>query len=111
MSESQVKPRTNRPDFLLTATAAVACTFGLAMVYSASAIWADQHLGDPFYYLKRQLVWLVLGWAGMYYFSRLDYNQLKEWTKWGVILCWLTLFAVLFASPIAGARRWIRFGP
>ena len=111
MTNAELKPRSHRPDFPLIAAAAVACTFGLAMVYSASAIWADQHLGDPFYYLKRQLIWLALGWGGMFYFSRLDYNQLKEWTKWAVLLCWLMLFAVLFASPIAGAKRWIRIGP
>lgn len=111
MTNTDVKPRSDRVDFPLVAATAMACGFGLAMVYSASAIWADQHTGDPFHYLKRQLVWLLLGWGGLFYFSRLDYNQLKEWTKWAVIVCWLMLFAVLFASPIAGAKRWIRLGP
>lgn len=108
MTESEAKPRFKRPDFPLLAATAVACAYGLAMVYSASAIWADQHLDDPAHYLKRQLLWLVIGWGGLFYFSRLNYNALKEWTKWAVFFCWLTLFAVLFASPIAGAKRWIR---
>ena len=85
--------------------------FGLAMLYSASAIFADARLHDPAYFLKKQAAWSLLGLAGLAAFSRVDYNRLQEWVKPSLFIIWVLLLATLFTPAVAGARRWIRFGP
>lgn len=103
--------RRGRVDYRLLTLALVLTTFGLVMMYSASGIWADQRFGDPFHFIKRQLLWAALGLPLMLWLSHLDYNRYREWT-WPVLGATVAcLVAALFAPPIAGARRWIRLGP
>ena len=47
---------------------------GILMVYSSSHIWAAYKFNDAFYYLKRQLLFGVLGLVMMLIFARLDYH-------------------------------------
>jgi cell division protein FtsW len=98
-------------DFILLAAAVSLTVLGVVMVYSASAISAEQTMGKPLYFFNRQLVWAVVSLAVMGWVSRLDYNRLREWIApiYGVTAA--LLLAALFFRPIAGARRWIHLGP
>ncbi len=98
-------------DFILLAAALTLTVLGVVMVYSASVISAEQTMGKPLYFFERQLVWAVVALTAMGWFSRLDYNRLREWLApvYGVTA--LFLLAALFFRPIAGARRWIHLGP
>ena len=99
-------------DFTLFLVSMLLLCGGLVMIYSASAIWADQNLrGDTFYFVKRQLVWAAIGFCAMAFFSRLNYNRLKEWTWPIMVLTAMALTAALFGPPIKGVRRWIHLGP
>ena len=84
--------------------------FGCVMLYSASAILADQNFGDPFFYLKRQLVWSALGIVGLTVAARINYNRIREWVWPLLLITLISLIAVLFSAPVAGAKRWIRLG-
>lgn len=98
-------------DVVLLSVTLILVLLGLIMVYSSSAIWADKNLGNSAYYLKRQLVWAALGLTAMAALSSVDYNRWKEWVAPILILTIMGLTAALFTAPIAGVRRWIRFGP
>lgn len=95
---------------LLAAVVALVCA-GLVMIYSASAILAEQTLGDPLYFFKRQLVWAALGFCAMAWASRVDYNRYREWMLPIFAATAAALLAVLFLPPTAGVKRWLRFGP
>lgn len=96
---------------LLTAAMLLVCA-GLIMIYSASAIWADQNFrGDTFYFVKRQLVWIGLGFGAMSIFSRLNYNRLKEWTWPALVVTAMALAAALSLPAFKGVHRWIQLGP
>ena len=44
------------------------------------------------------------------FFSKLNYNSLKEWI-WPILIVTIVgLVGALFSLPIAGVRRWIRVG-
>lgn len=98
-------------DFVLLAAALTLTVLGVVMVYSASVISAEQTMGKPLYFFQRQLVWAVISLFAMGWFSRLDYNRLREFLApiYGVTA--VLLLAALFFRPIAGARRWIHLGP
>ena len=55
-----LNPLLNIDQQLLFAVLAI-LTVGLVMIYSASISHADVKYGDSFYYLKRHLVFLLLG--------------------------------------------------
>lgn len=88
--------------------------FGLIMVYDSSVVQAFQDFGDKYYYIKQQLIWVVLGLAAMGFFSVLDYHFLK---KIAFPFFLFSLMLLIFASipglgeAGGGAHRWLRLGP
>ena len=52
------------------------CSVGVVMVYSASAIIAADRFHDPFFFLKKQFFWAVLG-------LRLPLGGHARWTTGG----------------------------
>src|SRR3989338_11444489 len=95
---------------LLGAMIALVC-WGLVMIYSASAIWAEQNLNDSLFFFKRQLLWAAVSLPVMGLVSRINYNRAREWVWPIFIVTVLGLVGALFSEPIAGVRRWIRVGP
>ncbi|CAB3392707.1 stage V sporulation protein E [Kyrpidia spormannii] len=104
--------RDRAPDLLLLTVTLLLLGLGVVMVYSASAVLADQRYGDPFYYAKRQLMWAALGVVMMFVMMRLDYRRLRPLAKPVLWLCLLMLVIVL--TPIGavrgGARAWLGVG-
>lgn len=85
---------------------------GVVMVYSASAISAQEFLKDSAYYLKRQLLYLLIGAVASLWIMSIDYDLLKKYVKPVLIIIFFLLILVLIpgiSREIAGARRWFRF--
>src|SRR3989442_1665142 len=71
-------PRKLAPDLWLFGVAVVLLSVGVVMVYSASAIVAGDRFHDPYFFLKRQLCWALLGAAGLWVALRVDYRRLER---------------------------------
>ncbi len=87
---------------------------GVVMIYSSSGIYALQELDDSLYYLKRHLVFLVLGLFTMFWMMGVDYRELQRYAKPMIIVGILALVAVMLPKlgrTSFGAQRWIRIGP
>ena len=109
MSQSGSTPV--RFDLLLLVSVLVLVAIGLVMVYSASAITAQEKLGDSFHYLKRQIVAAAVGLMGMALAMKLGYRRFGRLAYPVLIIAVLGLVLVLVpgvGSTIGGARRWIR---
>lgn len=93
------------------AVCSVALTFlGLIILFSASAAYKQ----GPFFYLKKQLIGVVLAAALAYLTSRLDLENLRRYAWYIGGGCLLLLVAVLVPHVGVwrnGARRWIGYGP
>ena len=50
-------------DYWLIASTLLLTLFGLVMVFSASYYTGLSKFGDPFYYLKDDIKWMVVGWV------------------------------------------------
>ncbi|MBI5243835.1 MAG: putative lipid II flippase FtsW [Elusimicrobia bacterium] len=105
--------RQPQADYVLMTITIVMVVFGAAMMWSASAIIADlgEKTGSQYYFLQRQALWALLGIGVMAFFSRFNYNRLREWVWPSVFVLLLLLFVVLFMHPVHGSRRWIQLGP
>lgn len=93
---------------LLGATLAL-LVFGVLMVYSATQ---PESSGDPFLFLKKQVVWAVVGLAGMTVTVFIDYHRWRTYVMLIYAISVLALMAVfLFPASALGAQRWIPIGP
>lgn len=85
--------------------------FGLVMIYSTSSYSAAIKNGDSLYYLKRQAIFAVAGFAAVFFISRFDYHT---WTKFLFLAYIVTIILqVLVFVPgvgveVNGSRRWIK---
>lgn len=91
----------------------VLCLFGAVMIFSASAVTAEQLYGHSYIFLLRQAVWLVLGLAGMFALMRTDYHRLREPAVVYTVLCLVVMLLVgaFFLDKSHATHRWIHFGP
>lgn len=117
-AESTIAPRSadrapavwsNLDGRLLLAIVALT-VFGLVMMGSASISLADRHLGSPFYYLERQLLFLCLGYALGWLILNI---RLAYWQQCSglVLLAALALLVLVLVPGIGrevnGSTRWI----
>ena len=82
-------------------------TFGLIMLFSASYANAYYHNDDSFYYVKRQLMWAVIGVVGMIAAAFFDYRWFNRLAVPIMAVAVVLLVVVLFMPAINGAKRWI----
>lgn len=97
--------------WLFLATLALVCV-SVVMVYSASAVVADQKLHQPYFYVTKQAMWALLGVAVLSIVMRIDYRTYRnEQLIWGLLaVVGLMLVAVLFTRPVKGSHRWFGVG-
>jgi cell division protein FtsW len=107
-------PRKLTPDKWLFGAMIVLLSVGIVMVYSASAIMATERFHDPYFFLKKQLLWALLGSACLLLALRTDYRRLEQ-LQWPILIVAAALLVLVlvppFAQPINGTRRWLRVGP
>lgn len=102
-----------RLDYPLLVTVVLLTGLGLVMVYSASAILAQEKFGGSFYFFRRMIVHALLGFALMgilwripyFYWRRLAYPLLGI----SLLLILVTLYSDL-GLRVGGARRWLNLG-
>jgi cell division protein FtsW len=100
------------PDAWLFGTVAGLVAIGIVMVFSASSATAYADFHDTAYYLKRQLVMLVVGAVLAYGAYRIDYTKLKRISPALLALTFLLLLLTLVPHvgfQTGGARRWLGF--
>lgn len=84
---------------------------GVVMVYSASSYYAMFRNNDSMYFLKRQLVWAVLGMIVLFITMSMDYHKIKKYT-FVMMIATIPLLLLVFLFPgVNGAQRWIQIGP
>ena len=85
---------------------------GLVMVFSASAVMAQERYGSPYTFLVKQLFWGVAGVLAMVGLMNLDYRKLKSPAVVFSMLAVTTLLLVtaFFLDRSHHTHRWIRLG-
>ena len=95
--------------WLFAATAGLAL-FGIVMVYSASAVLAQEENGNQYYYVIKQGIWTAIGFGAMLLMMQFDYQRLRDKRiVYGLLGLTIVLLLAVFAfSPTNGAHRWIK---
>jgi len=101
------------PDVTLAATLVGLIAFGVVMVYSASAVYANNMFGDGFHFLIRQTVFAAAAFVVLIVFTRIDITLLRRSTYPVLLIAVLMMVAVAlgFGRSAGGATRWLAVGP
>ncbi|MEF9991661.1 MAG: stage V sporulation protein E [Romboutsia sp.] len=85
---------------------------GIVMVFSASYVQSAFKHHDAYYFLKRSVIYAVLGFIAMIITSRLDYNIWKKNSNAVGIVSVILLILVLtpLGTEANGAKRWLGIG-
>ncbi|MBE6114801.1 MAG: putative lipid II flippase FtsW [Erysipelotrichaceae bacterium] len=86
---------------------------GILAIYSASEVWADMKYGDSLYYVKRQSLFAIVGFIGMFLVSYMDIRRVVQYRKVLFFLCVVAMVLVLIPGiGIArnGSRSWFGIG-
>jgi cell division protein FtsW (lipid II flippase) len=97
-------------DYSLLAVIIFLVCFGLVMLYSTSSYSALRYYEDGMHFFKRQALFCIVGLAGAYVISNIDYHIFAIYAK---KLYWVSIFLMaLVLTPLGqevnGARRWIK---
>jgi cell division protein FtsW len=101
-------------DLVLLMTVGAMVVFGLLMVYSSSYIFAQEKTGDGFSFIKKQILYALVGFGGLFGICRIDY---RNWFKWAYPFLGVSIGLLIMVlipgvgTKVLGAQRWIRLGP
>jgi cell division protein FtsW len=100
-------------DKVLFGTVVVLLLFGLIMVFSASAVIAQEQFHSSYHFLLRQGIWAAIGLGLMTFMMNFDYRRLAKPAVIfpAVAIQLVMLVMVLFLDPTHNTHRWLRAGP
>ena len=102
----------HRFDMIFALSVVLVTLYGTLMVFSAGTAYAEARYNDSFYFVKKQTIWLLLGFAVMYIASHIEPNIYRKYTPY---LYGITLFLLVLVLIVGfvgnGAQRWISIGP
>jgi len=99
-----------KPDRILFFVTLALIGFGIAMVFSSSAIVGKERFGDPNYFSLKQLIAATLGLTVMFIVMKVDYHFYRHpaivFSFLAVVAALLVL--VFFSTATANTNRWIQ---
>ncbi len=101
-------------DNILIVVVVFIVVFGLMAVFSSSAPKAIGIGDNPFSFTLKQLLWLAVGVAGAWFFSKFDYKGLKPFGGFLTLVVLILLLIVQFTPlgvTVNEAKRWLVIGP
>lgn len=109
-----VREHKNSYDIVLLLITFSLMGIGLVMLYSSSSIIAQQRFGDSMHFVKKQILFVLLGLAVLIVSKNLPYVLYRRFVYAILGISLLSLIIVLLPQVghrVGGARRWLRFGP
>ena len=86
---------------------------GTVMIFSATSATSKGRFGDSAFFLKRQIIRVIIGFGAMYLGMRIDYHLWQRYAFWMLVavsgLLILPLIPQLAGiGAVKGANRWVR---
>ncbi|NMD47442.1 MAG: FtsW/RodA/SpoVE family cell cycle protein, partial [Propionibacterium sp.] len=99
--------------YLVLVPTVLLLSLGMMMVLSASSVLGSVRFGDAYYFVNRQVFFLVVGGAAAFVLSRFQPRGLKI-LGWFLVILALVLQILTFTSlgwgEAKGNRNWVQFG-
>jgi cell division protein FtsW len=101
--------RKTKIDYIFILSVLVLMAMGLLIVFSASPTMGLK-LGDTYYFIKKHILYLLLGFAALLYGASLEIDKLRQRARliFGIsILLLLLVYIPGVGKKVSGASRWI----
>lgn len=116
-NNTKIKPKSEpagRIDIPFLILVIILLIFGLVMVASASYVSSYyENGGDSYYYIKRQIVFALIGIVAMLFTAFWDYHKFRKLAFLLLVVSVILLILVLIPGigiKVDGARRWLSIG-
>lgn len=97
-------------DYSVILLAIFLCVAGAILIYSATTVDVTA-VKDPYFFLKKQLLYILMGVVIMFLMTTFDFNKLRNFVIPLYALNTILLTAVMFlGKTTSGAQRWIDLG-
>ena len=84
---------------------------GTINVFSSSFILAEAEFDTPYFFLKRHIINIIIGFVGFLICFRIDYHKWRKFIPIILLMTVLALILVLIIGPqVNGAKRWLPLG-
>lgn len=85
--------------------------FGIIMDFSASYAYAFSKYGDSFYFVKKQILYALIGMGALIFMMNFDYKWMRKLTvPYFIIMIILLLLVLIYGVASGVAQRWITIG-
>ena len=103
---------TSSPDNGIQVVVMFLVVIGMMAIFSASAPKCIASNSNPLHFVIQQFMGFLLGLAGMFYFMKKDYKELKKYAlPFSLIVIGMLLCVQFTGDVINGAKRWLSIGP
>ena len=103
----------NKEGYIIFLSTIILSIIGIFMIYSSSNIWAEYLYNDKYYYLKRQIIFFILGLGVIFISLKIDLNKIIKYIDIIELLGCLLLILVLIPGvgiERNGSRSWFGIG-
>jgi len=104
----------SRQDNILLASAVALTLLGLTSVFSSSHVMAQWRYHDPYFFVTRQLIYALVGFAALTAVRFFDYRRYQSLVYPLLLVSFIALLLVFVPGigvRVRGAARWLRLGP
>lgn len=108
--KKRIRAEKNGIDLTFLFLVLILLSIGLIMMFSASYASSYYETGDSFYYIKRQLLFAVIGVVMMLAIANIDYHILHRFAFLIYAGTLFLLVVVLIVPTREDAKRWINLG-
>jgi len=101
-------------DYTLFLTTILLVALGLTMIYSASGVLARERFQDSTYFLKKELIAVVIGVVGLVVAKTLPLEHYRKlaYPIFGLAVALLIIVLIPgIGTKAGGAQRWLKLGP
>ncbi len=112
MERNRVKSL-RKPDICIILLIVILVFFGTIMVFSASYVQSGVKHNDPLFFLKKNIIFSIIGFVGMIFVSKINYKVYKKYALKimgiNIFLLFMTKFSPL-GIELNYAKRWLDIG-
>jgi len=101
-------------DRLILLSTLTLLALGLTMVFNASTVMAQAQYQDPYFFIKRQVLYALLGVGVLILGRSINYRAYQRLTYPFLIItliCLILVFIPGIGGKVRGAARWLKLGP
>ena len=105
-----IVPKVNIEYYFLFIITSILFALGIMMVFSSSITYGESYFNDPYWFIKRQLIWSVVSFIFFIIFSRFNYHNYSKLSNFIIVIIIGLLALVLipgFSIEVGGSKRWL----